>query len=207
MAVAEARGAGGVRAVAFIPGAPLLLRELTGAVDVAASLRGVVAAAVAEVTSLGGDVIIVVPADQPVAEQVARRALGPDQGAPVSVVEIAPHETRARCAEIGRELAERACVLIVVGGGSARRSVAAPGYLDERAQPFDADLAAALRDVDLETLANVDPALAAELLVDGRAPWQVAAAAVAASPERLRLGTWHDEDPFGVLYLVGTWIT
>ncbi|WP_068396896.1 hypothetical protein, partial [Kribbia dieselivorans] len=173
MAVAEARGAGGVRAVAFIPGAPLLLRELTGAVDVAASLRSLVASAAREVTSVGGEVIIVVPADQqPVAETVARRALGPDHGADVSVVEIAPHETRARCAEIGRELAERACVLIVVGGGSARRSVAAPGYLDERAQPFDADLAAALRDVDLETLANVDPALAAELLVDGRAPWQ-----------------------------------
>ena len=43
------------------------------------------------------------------------------------------------CRDLGRDLAADAplTALLVMGDGSARRSAAAPGYLDERAEPFD----------------------------------------------------------------------
>ena len=60
-----------------------------------------------------------------------------------------------------------------MGDGSARRSVSAPGYLDERAAPFDESVARAVRDGEPAALAALDPELAAELMADGRAAWLV----------------------------------
>ena len=60
--------------------------------------------------------------------------------------------------------------LLAMGDGSARRSTSAPGYLDERAVPFDAAVEQAVRDGDLAALAGVDPALARELMATGRPP-------------------------------------
>ncbi len=67
--------------------------------------------------------------------------------------------------------------LLVVGDGAATHTEKAPGHLDERAGPFDAAVAAALRDADPAALAALDPELAAQLLAAGRAPWQVLAGA------------------------------
>ncbi|PYC76950.1 hypothetical protein C7C46_20725 [Streptomyces tateyamensis] len=93
--------------------------------------------------------------------------------------------------------------LLVLGDGSARRSVKAPGYLDERAEPFDADLARALGTADTGALAALDPARCAELLVAGRAPWQVLAGAARGAG---LTGTLHyDEAPYGVGYFVASW--
>ncbi|AUG79930.1 hypothetical protein CFP65_5221 [Kitasatospora sp. MMS16-BH015] len=120
----------------------------------------------------------------------------------VAVPEDAP---TARLLGLGEGLAELAdrVGLLVLGGGSARRSVKAPGYYDERAEAYDAELAKALGSADLAALEALDPGLAAELMVDGRAPWQVLAGAARGTALTARLS--HDEAPYGVGYLVASW--
>ncbi|WP_035846123.1 class III extradiol dioxygenase subunit B-like domain-containing protein [Kitasatospora azatica] len=93
--------------------------------------------------------------------------------------------------------------LLVLGDGSARRSLKAPGYLDERAEDFDAELARALGSADTEALAALDPGLCAELLVAGRAPWQVLAGAARGTGLGGRLR--YAEAPYGVGYFVASW--
>jgi hypothetical protein len=112
------------------------------------------------------------------------------------------------CAALGRSLAGLAArvALLVVGDGSARRSLKAPGYLDTRAEPYDAALAEALASGDATTLAALDPAEAEALLVGGRAAFQVlAGAAEDAGAVKGHLRT--HEAPYGVGYLVATWTT
>ncbi|HJD81648.1 class III extradiol dioxygenase subunit B-like domain-containing protein [Kitasatospora aureofaciens] len=99
-------------------------------------------------------------------------------------------------------LADRVA-LLVLGDGSACRSLKAPGYLDERAEGFDTSLAAALGSADLPALAAVDPALAAELKAEGRAPWQVLAGAAEGAGLTARLG--YQDAPYGVGYFVASW--
>ncbi|MEU2249559.1 class III extradiol dioxygenase subunit B-like domain-containing protein [Streptomyces sp. NPDC019224] len=115
-----------------------------------------------------------------------------------------PWET-ARCTETGRELARRAdrVALLVMGDGSACRTVKAPGYLDERAAAFDAAAARALGAADPEALTGLDEALAYELNAAGRAPWQVLAGAAGGAGLAGRL--LYEDAPYGVGYLVATW--
>ncbi|HEY0933996.1 MAG TPA: hypothetical protein VGD91_09655 [Trebonia sp.] len=113
------------------------------------------------------------------------------------------------CLRLGEQLAASAprAALLAMGDGSARRSVSAPGYLDERAAPFDAAVARAVRDGDLTAIAALDPGLAADLMAVGRPAWQVLAGAL--SPDGLaNSGPATDilycDAPFGVAYLVAT---
>jgi hypothetical protein len=139
------------------------------------------------------------------------------------------------CRELGRDLAADAplTALLVLGDGSARRSTAAPGYLDERAEPFDTIVEQALRDGDLPALAALDPDLARDLLAAGRPAWQALAGALTpatttsrpatsttpatsptpaagpapagvAPPARPRTRILYSNAPFGVTYLVAT---
>lgn len=90
--------------------------------------------------------------------------------------------------------------LLVMGDGSARRSLKAPGYLDPRAAAFDAEVERAIRAGDLGALLRLDQALARDLMATGRPAWQVLAGAMrelAPVAEVLYCG-----DPFGVAYLV-----
>jgi hypothetical protein len=91
---------------------------------------------------------------------------------------------------------------LVVANGSARRNDTAPGYVDERAVPFDDSVEAALRAPDPEALSRLDVRLARELLVG--------------NPEGLtRLGELlrhartvavdFADDPYGVAYWVVCW--
>ena len=57
--------------------------------------------------------------------------------------------------------------LLVVADGTACRTDKAPGAFDSRAEAFDAQIAAALRDGDGTALRALDPVLAAELHVGG----------------------------------------
>jgi hypothetical protein len=122
---------------------------------------------------------------------------------------VAPDEPPAACAELGARLAAEFAAddepvgLLVVGDGAATHTERAPGHLDERAGPFDAAVAGALRAADPAALAALDPELAAELLVAGRAPWQVLAGATAAGGWRGELP--HSSAPFGVAYHVAVW--
>jgi hypothetical protein len=91
---------------------------------------------------------------------------------------------------------------LVVANGSARRDDTAPGYVDDRAVPFDAALEAALRGPDPAALEGLDVDLAAALLVGNPAGL-------------VRLGTLlrragppmvdYAGDPYGVQYWVMRW--
>jgi hypothetical protein len=115
--------------------------------------------------------------------------------------ELAPP---ADCLRLGRDLADvaRRVALLAVGDGSTRRGPAAPGYLDERAVPFDDAVQQAVRDGDMAALAGLDPDLARDLMATGRAVWQVLAGAFAGARPATEIS--YAADPFGVAYLVAT---
>lgn len=93
--------------------------------------------------------------------------------------------------------------LIVMGDGSARRSAAAPGYLDERAVPFDDAVEAALSIGDADALADLDLGLAAELMCAGAPAWAAAGDLLAGTPWTATL-RWAGA-PYGVQYAVADW--
>ncbi|MEV7523411.1 class III extradiol dioxygenase subunit B-like domain-containing protein [Streptomyces sp. NPDC091371] len=125
--------------------------------------------------------------------------------APVEGLGIAGPMDTARCLETGRELAARdeRVALLVMGDGSAKRTLKAPGYLDERAAAFDAAAAHALGTADVAALAALDTGLAAELQAAGRAPWQVLAGAAEGAGLDGRL--LYEDAPYGVGYFVAAW--
>jgi hypothetical protein len=116
-----------------------------------------------------------------------------------------------RCAALGAALADRATrvAMLVMGDGSARRSLKGPGYLDERAEAFDAEVEAALDAADSARLLGLDAELAEELLVAGRPAWQVLAGAAVARQTSGAPGlsghVSYAAAPYGVCYLVATW--
>ena len=116
---------------------------------------------------------------------------------------VAPDTDPASCVALGAALAEEPVGLLVVGDGAAMHGEKAPGYRDERAGPFDAAVAAALRDADPAALAALDPDLALQLWASGRAPWQVLAGATRGRAWRGEL--LHSSMPFGVAYHVAVW--
>ncbi|MFF3904927.1 class III extradiol dioxygenase subunit B-like domain-containing protein [Streptomyces sp. NPDC001848] len=125
--------------------------------------------------------------------------------APVEGLAVPELLAPERCAELGAGLAGRAerMALLIMGDASACRSVKAPGYLDERAAGFDAEVARALGAADLPALNSLDPALAQELKACGRAPWQILAGA--AEGACLSGSLLYDEAPYGVGYVVAAW--
>ncbi|RBY85184.1 hypothetical protein [Blastococcus sp. TF02A-26] len=93
--------------------------------------------------------------------------------------------------------------VLALGDGSARRSVKAPGYLDDAAEPFDAAVAAALAAGDAAAVADLDAAEGERLLAAGVPVWRAVGRAVAGRPVVAELR--HDAAPFGVGYLVASW--
>ncbi|TGB08220.1 class III extradiol dioxygenase subunit B-like domain-containing protein [Streptomyces sp. MZ04] len=110
-----------------------------------------------------------------------------------------------RCIQVGGDIATRAdrVALLVMGDASACRTLKAPGYLDERAVGFDAEVARALGAADVEALKGLDEQLAYELKAAGRAPWQVLAGA--AEGAGLSGELLYEDAPYGVGYLVAAW--
>ncbi|WP_328942197.1 class III extradiol dioxygenase subunit B-like domain-containing protein [Streptomyces sp. NBC_00250] len=125
--------------------------------------------------------------------------------APIEGLGVDPSATPDVCAGIGRGLADSAdrVVLLVLGDGSACRTVKAPGYLDERAAGFDAEAARALGTADAAALLALEPELAYELKAAGRAPWQVLAGAAEGAGLDGRL--LFEDAPYGVGYFVAAW--
>ncbi|MGW4226845.1 class III extradiol dioxygenase subunit B-like domain-containing protein [Streptomyces bauhiniae] len=124
---------------------------------------------------------------------------------PIEGVAVDADLPAGQCAELGAEISagNDRIALVVMGDGSAARTLKAPGYLDDRAAPFDAEAARALGAADLSALAALDAGLARELQASGRAPWQVlASAAEGAGLDGTLL--W-DDAPYGVGYLVAAW--
>jgi hypothetical protein len=166
----------------------------------------------AEDATAPGDVTL--PGEVPLAEEL--RPLPPSlavaawllrgwSAAPVEGLGVGEQLEQERCATTGRAVAGSAgrVALLVMGDGSACRTVKAPGYLDERAVPFDDGVAVALAGADTGALAALDPELAHALKAAGRAPWQVLAGAA----EGAGLGgeLLHATAPYGVGYFVATW--
>ncbi|GAA3874968.1 class III extradiol dioxygenase subunit B-like domain-containing protein [Streptomyces lacrimifluminis] len=110
-----------------------------------------------------------------------------------------------RCVAIGREIGgqQGRVALLVMGDASACRTLKAPGYLDERAAGFDADVARALGAADVVALKTLDAELAYELKASGRAPWQVLAGA--AENTGLAGTLLYEDAPYGVGYVVAAW--
>ncbi len=133
---------------------------------------------------------------------------------PLLLQGVAWSDSPDACLTLGRDLAAAAprVALLVMGEGTARRSLSAPGYLDERAEPFDTAVERAVRDGDLAALAKIDPVLADDLMATGRPAWQVLAGALSdgrapvSSPAHPRPKTEirYRAAPLGVAYLVAT---
>ncbi len=123
---------------------------------------------------------------------------------PGRVITVAGSARPAECARLGEELTRTGRVaLLVMGDGSACRTGKAPGYLDPRAEPFDTTVTKALVEADPAALLALDPALADELIVAGRAAWQVLAGAAAAAS--MSGEVLYDDAPYGVQYTVAFW--
>ncbi|GAA0722431.1 class III extradiol dioxygenase subunit B-like domain-containing protein [Dactylosporangium roseum] len=219
-------------AAAVCPHPPLLVPEVAaGAASELDGLRAACRAAMAHLANASVDSLIVVGADTTTVRRHAPFGgtlspwgidlpvgtpggdplplslligawLAPRAGAFQSVASTASPD---ECAELGRSLAAEAerVGLLVLGDASACRSEKAPAYLDPRAAGFDAAVADALAEADTRALMALDPVLADELLVAGRAPWQVLAGAAGDEPRHAEL--LYDDAPYGVGYLVASW--
>ena len=226
------RGSVPLVAAAVCPHPPLLVPEIAaGAAAELDPLRAACAAAVGSLTSAAVDMLVVIGGDrktvrrsapyggtflpwgldvrvgEPTADPLPLSLLmgawlAPDAGAFASV---ATHATVAECVALGRALAgtDENIALLVMGDSSARRGEKSPGYADPRAADFDRAVAEALSKADTDALLALDPDLAAELWVAGRAPWQVLAGAAAGAGLHGEL--LYDEAPYGVAYLVASW--
>ena len=117
---------------------------------------------------------------------------------------IGEREQAGACAVLGARIATagQRVALLVMADGSARRGVKAPGYLDPRSAPFDAEVEKAVRAGDMPALLALDADLAEALMATGRPAWQVLAGAM--NGQRPASQIRYCDDPFGVAYLVAS---
>lgn len=115
---------------------------------------------------------------------------------------VSHDEPAGACASLGAELAGSGArtALLVMGDGSARRTLKAPGYLDPRAAAFDADVETAVREGEISRLQQLDANLARDLMATGRPAWQVLSGALVT--RRPVTEVLYCDAPFGVGYLV-----
>jgi len=132
-------------------------------------------------------------------------------GEPVAVLfqAVGQRASPGDCIKLGMVLAERAprVALLAMGDSSARPAREAPGVPDLPAQEYDEDVAEALAAADARWLARLDPARDSELVVAGRAAWQVLAGAAGGTARgpRLQGRLLCMSAPYGVTYLVASW--
>ena len=119
---------------------------------------------------------------------------------------IASGAATADCLNLGEKLAALAprVALLAMGDGPGRRARGVPGAADPAADRYDDQVTAALAAGDPGALAALDPGHDGELLVAGRAAWQVLAGA--ASPGAFAADLRYAAAPFEVSYYVATWV-
>jgi len=112
----------------------------------------------------------------------------------------------ADCLNLGEKLAALAprVALLAMGDGPGRRARRVPGAADPAADRYDDQVTAALATADPSALAALDPGRDEELLVAGRAAWQVLAGA--ASRGAFAADLRYAAAPFEVSYYVATWV-
>jgi hypothetical protein len=121
-------------------------------------------------------------------------------------LELDPYAATSELDRVGRDLADgrAATALIVVADGSASRTDRAPASFHPEAEPFDADVSAALAAGEPRRLATLDRDRAAAVAAQGWPAWHVAAVAAAhADYDAVLLA---DLAPYGVGYFVATWL-
>lgn len=129
-----------------------------------------------------------------------RDALGPDSGAiGWSVHDPADPGLGRWHAEVDEQPPDVA--VLAMGDGSARRGLKAPGYLDERAEPFDARVVGALSSGRGERLRGLDDGH--DLLQTGTPVWELLSRTLA--PIGYRAELLADVAPYGVGYFVASW--
>jgi hypothetical protein len=130
---------------------------------------------------------------------------GAASGTAVVFQEVARNAAAGACLMLGRILADRAprVALLAMGDACARPAREDPGVPDPAAKDYDEEVAEALAAADARWLARLDPALDDELVVAGRAAWQVLAGAARGTRMQGRLLCMAA--PFGVTYLVASW--
>lgn len=118
---------------------------------------------------------------------------------------VSRRATPGDCLKLGRVLADRAhrVAVLAMGDSCARRAREAPGAPDPEAEEYDEGVAEAFAAADARWLARLDPALDEELMVAGRAAWQVLAGAAANRPFDGHLLCMAA--PYEVTYLVAFW--
>ena len=224
-----------IAAAVLVPHPPVLLRELGGTDDPVPDLRSAALAAVRDLVRDVDAVVVVGGSDvgrawDPAAGADVRRfgttsaprpdaALPPSLGVgvrlladagwtgPVLTHAVAWDADRATLDDLAGDVAGRdgRVGVQVLGDGSARRGEKAPGYLDERAFPFDDAVAKALADGEAAELADLDSDLAAELMVLGASAFRFLGLLALRQSARPDAAVTYHDDPFGVDYVVATW--
>ena len=130
---------------------------------------------------------------------------GAELGIAVVFQEVAKNTAAGACLKLGRILADRAprVALLAMGDACARPAREDPEVPDPAARDYDEEVAEALAAADARWLARLDPALDDELVVAGRAAWQVLAGAAKGTRMQGRLLCMAA--PYGVTYLVASW--
>jgi hypothetical protein len=162
---------------------------------------------VRETYSLGGIDALAVGARMPLSLAVGAWLLRERDTGPQRIGLSVPAGTTAEsCRSLGADLASRPdrVGLIIMGDGSACHGEKSPGYADPRAEPFDDSVAKALATADPVALLELDASIADQLLVAGRAPWQVLAGAATGASWRGEV--LYHAAPYGVGYLVASWL-
>ena len=158
-----------------MPGVLAFLPEYAGQVDPVPDVRAASLAATAWVAEAGPVVVV-----------------GDQQGA-----RVGRHLLAAAGAAEGDGPA-----YLVVANGSARRNDTAPGYVDDRAVPYDARIEAALRAPDPDVLGSLDVDLGRELLV-GNPAGLVRLGSLLRGARTVAID--FAGDPYGVAYWVARW--
>ncbi len=210
-----------ILAAAVCPHPPVLVPELAGgAADELAELRAAALESVSALLSTGPERVVVVGTgalDGPVGAAAGGtlgghgldvRAGGTDQVLPLSLTVGAWLLDRAgwsgaRTYTTAAVPVDDRVALLVMADGSARRSLQAPGYLDDRAEAHDAVISAALASGDADALASLDVHLGDELLAAGPRALVVLGEMTKGADVTARL-RW-DGAPFGVGYWVADW--
>ncbi len=125
----------------------------------------------------------------------------------VRVQLLPPELSVADCIDLGADLAADPLpmALLVLADGPNRIGEAAPARPDDRAEPFDNDLRAALGKPDPAAIAAIDPTLATELGVIARPALQVLAGAALAAGRGWQARELYSAAPYGVGYHVAVW--
>jgi hypothetical protein len=212
-------------AAVVCPGPPLLVPELSGVDANAAELRAAADAAVQALLATAPDVVAVVgPAERTQSWPVTARTdlgafgrSGTGGAAPVSLglgawlLDRTGFTGDRLMWSVGSDWALAAAALaataerwalLVIADGSARRTVKAPGYIDDRAGPYDERVRVAVSTGDLAALRRLDPDLARQLMAPGWPALQVLAEL--ADNRRPHATVHYCDAPFGVGYLVAS---